>query len=119
MSAGARLAVQESLTVSPKTHLWEPVWRWLISQNPEAVIEESGLVFKAAEAWLNWGIFAEKFPLRVEVAEFVLDLVQKILLPDPDPQELVDPNQQERRLQSESSLRTGAFRCLIGVRDRS
>lgn len=95
MSAGARLTAQDRIAGIPKPHLWEPVWRWLISQNQEAVVEESGLVFKAAEAWLNWGIFAEEFPLRVEVAEFILDLVQKVLLPDPDPQERVDPNPQE------------------------
>jgi energy-coupling factor transporter ATP-binding protein EcfA2 len=89
MSAAVRLAAQESITGIPKPHLWKPVWRWLISQNQEAVVEESGLVFKAAEAWLNWGIFAEKFPLRVEVAEFILDLAQKVLLPDPSPQERV------------------------------
>lgn len=95
MSAATRLAAQERIAGIPKPHLWKPVWRWLISQNQEAVVEESGLVFKAAEAWLNWGIFVEEFPLRVEVAEFILDLVQKVLLPDPDPQERVDPDPQE------------------------
>ncbi|MEG3918585.1 hypothetical protein QUA07_05470 [Microcoleus sp. T3_A4] len=84
-SAGTRLVIQEQITGIPKAHLWEPVWRWLLSQNPETVIEESCLVFRAAEAWLNWGIFAENFSLRVEVAEFVLNLLQRILLPDPDP----------------------------------
>ncbi|MEG4496370.1 ATP-binding protein [Microcoleus sp. F10-C6] len=84
-SAGTRLVIQEQITGIPKAHLWEPVWRWLLSQNPETVIEESCLVFRAAEAWLNWGIFAEKFSFRVEVAEFVLNLLQRILLPDPDP----------------------------------
>ncbi|MCC5670631.1 hypothetical protein LC653_44415 [Nostoc sp. CHAB 5784] len=96
MSAAVRLAAQESITGIPKPHLWKPVWRWLISQNQEAVVEESGLVFKAAEAWLDWGIFAEKFPLRVEVAEFILDLAQKVLLPDPSPQERVDRDLQEQ-----------------------
>jgi len=84
-SAGTRLVIQEQITGIPKAHLWEPVWRWLLSQNPETVIEESCLVFRVAEAWLNWGIFAEKFSFRVEVAEFVLNLLQRILLPDPDP----------------------------------
>jgi hypothetical protein len=84
-SAGTRLVIQEQITGIPKAHLWEPVWRWLLSQNPETVIEESCLVFRVAEAWLNWGIFAEKFSFRVEVAEFVLNLLQRILLPDHDP----------------------------------
>ncbi|MEG4818391.1 hypothetical protein [Microcoleus sp. K5-D4] len=84
-SAGTRLVIQEQITGIPKAHLWEPVWRWLLSQNPETVIEESCLVFRVAEAWLKWGIFAEKFSFRVEVAEFVLNLLQRILLPDPDP----------------------------------
>lgn len=86
LSAGARLTLQEQITGIPQAHLWELVWRWLLSQNPEVVIEKSCLVFRAAEAWLNWGIYAERFPLRVEVAEFILDLAQKILLPDPIPQ---------------------------------
>lgn len=84
-SAGTRLAIQEQITGIPKADLWEPIWRWLLSQNPETVIDKSCLVFRAAEAWLNWGIFAEKFSFRVEVAEFVVNLLQRILLPDPDP----------------------------------
>jgi hypothetical protein len=84
-SAGSRLTIQEQITGIPKADLWEPVWRWLLSQHPETVIEESCLVFKAAEAWLNWRNFAEKFSLRVEVAEFILNLLQRILLPDPEP----------------------------------
>jgi energy-coupling factor transporter ATP-binding protein EcfA2 len=84
-SAGTRLAIQEQITGIPKADLWEPIWRWLLSQDIETVIEKSCLVFRAAEAWLNWGIFAEKFSFRVEVAEFVLNLLQRILLPDPAP----------------------------------
>ena len=53
ISAGARLTLQDQITGIPKAHLWEPVWYWLLSQNREAVIEESCLVFRAAEAWLN------------------------------------------------------------------
>lgn len=83
--AGTRLAIQEQITGIPKADLWEPIWRWLLSQDIETVIEKSCLVFRAAEAWLNWGIFAEKFSFRVEVAEFVLNLLQRILLPDPAP----------------------------------
>ncbi|MEA5527375.1 ATP-binding protein [Nodularia spumigena] len=95
MSAGTRLVAQERMAGIPKPYLWEPVWRWFLSQNIETVIEESGLIFKAAEAWLNWGIFAEQFPLRLEVAEFILDLAQKVLIPDPEPQEWVDIDPQE------------------------
>ncbi|MGB3191222.1 MAG: hypothetical protein WBB43_17595, partial [Limnoraphis sp.] len=85
MSASERLMSQERITGIPKAHLWEPVWQWLLSQNPQTVIEESCLVFKAAEAWLNWSEHAQKFSLRCEVAEFVLNLLQIILLPEPDP----------------------------------
>lgn len=81
-----RIAIQEQITGIPKADLWEPVWRWLLSQSPENIIEESCIVFRAAEAWLNWTEYAEKFPLRVEVAEFTLDLAQRVLLADPDPQ---------------------------------
>jgi len=89
MPAGARLAAYERTQGIPQVYLWEPIWRWLLSLNPKALIEKSGLIFKAAEAWLDWGIFvAERFslqfPLQVEVAELVLDLAQRILLPDPD-----------------------------------
>lgn len=85
MSASERLMSHERTIGTPKVYLWEPVWQWLLSQNPETVIEESHLVFKASEAWLNWGNLAEKFSLRVEVAEFILNLLQVILLPEPEP----------------------------------
>ncbi|NJN92487.1 MAG: hypothetical protein HC878_20420 [Leptolyngbyaceae cyanobacterium SL_5_14] len=49
-----RIAIQEQITGIPKPDLWEPVWHWLLSQTPETVIEASCVVFKAAEAWLNW-----------------------------------------------------------------
>lgn len=84
MSASERLMSHERTIGTPKVYLWEPIWQWLLSQNPETVIEESYLVFRAAEAWLNWGMYAENFSFRVEVAEFVLNLLQRILLPDPD-----------------------------------
>ena len=103
MSAGARLALQEQVTEIPKAYLWEPIWRWLLSQNPETVIEESCLVFRAAEAWLNWGVDAERFPLRLEVAEFILDLAQRVLLPEPD--------QQRRYWLGDSS--SAAFGCIV------
>ncbi|MEQ9672510.1 hypothetical protein [Coleofasciculus sp. G2-EDA-02] len=88
MSLGKRLVTQEQITGIPKPHLWEPIWRWLLSQNPEVLIEKSDSIFKAADAWLkpNWGNFTEIFPLQVEVAEFVLDLAQRVLLPEPDKQ---------------------------------
>ena len=81
-----RITIQEQVTRIPKPDLWEPVWHWLLLQSPETVIEESCIVFRAAEAWLNWSICVERFPLRSEVAEFTLDLAQRMLLPDPDPQ---------------------------------
>lgn len=86
MSLGKRLVTQEQITGIPKAHLWEPIWRWLLSQNPEVLIEKSDSIFKAAEAWINWGQFTARFPLQVEVAEFVLDLDQRVLLPEPDKQ---------------------------------
>ena len=81
-----RIAIQEQVTGIPKPDLWEPIWRWLLLQSPETVIEESCIVFRAAEAWLNWSIYAERSPLQSKVAEFTLDLAQRMLLPDPDPQ---------------------------------
>jgi hypothetical protein len=80
-----KLTVQEQVTGTPKPQLWEPAWRWLLSQNPDDILEESCIIFKAAHAWLNWSADAKKFPLRTEVAEFILDLAQRVLLPDPDP----------------------------------
>jgi len=81
-----RIAIQEQITGIPKPDLWEPVWHWLLSRNPETVIEESCIVFRAAEAWLNWSVYTKGFPLRSEVAEFTLDIAQRVLLPDPDPE---------------------------------
>ena len=87
MSASAKLISRERTIGTPKAHLWEPVWCWLLALNQEALIAKSNLIFKAAEAWLNWGV-AERFPLRVQVAELILDLAQRVLLPDPDQQQL-------------------------------
>lgn len=84
-SLRTKLAVQEQVTGTPKLQLWEPAWRWLLSQNPDDILEESCIIFKAAQAWLNWSADARRFPLRTEVAEFILDLAQRVLLPDPDP----------------------------------
>lgn len=84
-----RIAIQEQITGIPKPDLWEPVLRWLLFQNLETVIEESCIVFRATEAWLNWGTYAESFPLRSEVAEFTLDLAQRVLLPEPVLQERI------------------------------
>jgi archaellum biogenesis ATPase FlaH len=105
MSVGDRLVNQEQITGIPKAHLWEPIWRWLLSQNSEVLIEKSDSIFNAADAWLkpNGGNFTERFPLQVEVAELVLDLAQKVLLPDPD---------QERRYRLGDSSST-AFACII------
>jgi hypothetical protein len=102
MSASAKLMSHERRIGTPRTHLWEPVWRWLVAQNQEALIEKSDLIFKPAEAWLNWGV-AERFPLQVQVAELILDLAQRVLLPDPD--------QQKRYWLRDSS--SAAFTCIV------
>ncbi|CAD5990123.1 hypothetical protein PCC9214_05722 [Planktothrix tepida] len=83
MSASERLMSHERTIGTPKVYLWEPVWRWLLAQNQEALIENSKLIFKAAKACVNWGI-AEIFPLRVQIAELIIDLAHRVLLPDPD-----------------------------------
>lgn len=85
MSAGARLLAEEQILGIPKVHLWQPIWCWLLSLNQEVLVEKPKFVFRAGQEWLNWG-FAEKFPLRVEVAELVLNLSQKILLPETEQQ---------------------------------
>ena len=124
------IVIQEQITGIPKAELWEPVWCWLLSQSPEIVIEESCIVFRAAEAWLNWSLYAEKFPLRSKVANFTLDLAQRVLLPDPDPQkvwginsnELAEFKQQRVLPQSEltrrkfyylSDFEPNAFSCIV------
>ncbi|WP_155523800.1 ATP-binding protein [Nodosilinea nodulosa] len=80
-----RIKIREKLTGIPQPEFWEPIWRWLFCQDPENILEESCIVFKAAEAWLNWSEKAQEFSLRNEVAKFTLDLAQKVLLPDPKP----------------------------------
>ena len=84
-SLRTRIAIQERVTGIPKADLWEPVWQWLLSQTSEAILDESCIVFKVAESWLNWSAYAQQFSLRSEVAEFTFNLAQKVLLPDPDP----------------------------------
>lgn len=85
-SLRTRIAIQEQITGIPKADLWEPVWRWLLLQSSETVIGESCIVFRAAEAWLNWSAHAQSFSLRSEVANFTLDLAQTVLLPAPNPE---------------------------------
>ena len=102
MSASEKLILRERTIGIPKVHLWEPVWRWLFILNQEALIEKSDFIFKAAKAWLNRS-FAERFPLRVQVAELILDIAQKVLLPDPD--------QQQRYYPDSSS--SDAFACIV------
>jgi hypothetical protein len=126
-----RIAIQEQITGIPKPDLWEPVWHWLLSQTPETVIEASCIAFKAAEAWLNWSDYAEDFSLRSEVAEFILDLAQKLLLPDPAPKariidhreidEIIKLRQQGilpepepfRRSYDLDGFRSNAFSCIV------
>jgi hypothetical protein len=126
------ITIQEQITGIPKPDLWEPIWHWLLSQNPETVIEESCIVFRAAEAWLNWSVYAERFLLRSEVAEFTLDLAQRVLLPDPDPEarvinssdlaELIKLRQQEVRPKPEpirkrsyylGDFKSNVFSCIV------
>lgn len=80
-----KISLQEQVTGNPKPQLWEPVWIWLLSQNPDNILDKSCIIFKAAQAWLNWSADAIKFPFRAEIAEFIFDLVQRVLLPDPEP----------------------------------
>jgi hypothetical protein len=102
MSASQRLMLRERTIGTPKIHLWEPVWRWLLAQNQEALIENSKLIFKAAEACLNWGV-AETFPLQVQIAQLIVDLAHRVLLPDPD---------QEKRYWLHDSS-SAAFACIV------
>jgi hypothetical protein len=102
MSASQRLMLRERTIGTPKVHLWEPVWRWLLAQNQEALIENCKLIFKAAEACLNWGV-AETFPLQVQIAELIVDLAHRVLLPDPD--------QEQRYWLHDSS--SAAFACIV------
>ncbi|HYW18868.1 MAG TPA: ATP-binding protein [Nodularia sp. (in: cyanobacteria)] len=102
MSASAKLISRERTIGTPKAHLWEPVWCWLLALNQEALIEKSDLIFKAAEAWLNWGV-AERFPLRLQVAQLIIDMAQRVLLPNPD--------EQQRNFLDDSS--TAAFACIV------
>ncbi|MGG6295188.1 hypothetical protein ACQ4M4_12425 [Leptolyngbya sp. AN02str] len=127
-----RIAIQEQITGIPKPDLWEPVWHWLLSKTPETVIEASCIVFKAAEAWLNWSDYAEGFSLRSEVAEFILDLAQKLLLPDPAPKTqiidhreideiiklrqqgiLPEPEPFRKRSYDLGGFRSNAFSCIV------
>ncbi|WP_373530027.1 AAA family ATPase [Nostoc sp.] len=102
MSASAKLISRERTIGTPKAHLWQPIWLWILEQNIDALIEKPNLIFKAAEAWLNWGV-AERFPLRVQIAELILDLAQRVLLRDPD--------QQKRDCLDDSSSAT--FTCIV------
>jgi GTPase SAR1 family protein len=86
VSLPKRIAIEAKATGIPKVDLWKPVWHWLLAQTPEILIAESCIFFKAAEVWLSWHVYAKNFPLRSEVANFTLDLAQRVLLPDPDPE---------------------------------
>ena len=102
MSASEKLMSRERTIGTPKVHLWEPIWGWLLAQNQEALIEKSDLIFKAAEACLNWGV-AETFPLQVQIAELIVDLAHRVLLPEPD--------QEKRYWLYDSS--SAAFPCIV------
>lgn len=127
-----KLAVQEQVIGTPKPQLWEPAWHWLLSQDPEDVIEKSCIIFRAAQAWLNWSTTARSFPLRTEVAKFTLDIAQQVLLPVPDPQariisgkefaELIELRQQgvlppiessRRKRYSLEEFEANAFSCIV------
>lgn len=102
-----RIVIQEQITGIPKADLWEPVWRWLLLQSPETVIGESCIVFRAAEAWLNWSVHAQSFSLRAEVANFTLDLAQTVLLPDPSTENTWEIRYRLRDFES------NAFACIV------
>lgn len=85
-----RLAIQEQVTGTPKPQLWEPAWRWLLVQDPDDILEKSCIIFKASQAWLNLSADARRFPFRTEIAEFILDLAQRVLLPDQTVRKLND-----------------------------
>jgi hypothetical protein len=101
------IVIQEQITGIPKADLWEPVWRWLLLQSPETLIGESCVVFRAAEAWLNWSVHAQSFSLRSEVANLTLDLAQTVLLPDPNPEHTWETRY---RL---GDFESNAFACIV------
>ncbi|MBK1990722.1 ATP-binding protein [Sphaerospermopsis aphanizomenoides BCCUSP55] len=103
MSASEKLLSRERTIGTPKAHLWQPVWLWVLEQHIDTLIEKPNLIFKAAEVWINCGIFAEKFPLKVEVAELILNLAQRVFLPDPE-------LQKHYGLDDSS---TAAFACIV------
>ncbi len=102
------IAIQEKITGIPKVDLWEPIWRWLLSQSPEFVIEKSCIVFRASEAWLKWSIYTKGFLLRSEVANFTLDLAQIILLRTPNPE-----STKARTYYLDDFESTNAFSCIV------
>jgi hypothetical protein len=60
-----------------------------------------------AEAWLNWSVYAERFSLRSEVANFTLDLAQRVLLPDPNP----EPTWKKKHYLGD--FESNAFACIV------
>ena len=101
------IAIQEKITGIPKADLWEPIWRWLLSQSLEFVIEKSCIVFRVSEAWLNWSIYTEGFLLRSEVANFTVGLAQRILLPNPNSE-----STQTKRYYL-GDFESNAFSCIV------
>jgi energy-coupling factor transporter ATP-binding protein EcfA2 len=99
VSLSERIAIEAEITGIPKADLWEPVWCWLLAQTPEVLIAESCIFFKAAEVWLSWSVWAERFPLRSDVANLTLDLVQRVI--------------SEKRYYYLGNFESNAFACII------
>jgi hypothetical protein len=129
VSLPERIAIEAKAKGIPKVDLWEPVWRWLLAQNPEILIAKSCIFFKAAEVWLGWHVHVKKIPL--EVANFTLDLAQRVLLPNPegsqishniDIDKLIELKQKElipqpkpsnRKYYTLGDFESNAFVCLV------
>jgi len=102
-----RIEWKEKITGMPKVELWIPVWHWILAQAPEDIIEKSCVIFRAAEAWLNWNKYAIDFPLRSEVSTLTLGLVEKVLFSIPNSE---SPWQKNYWL---GEFESNAFSCVV------
>ncbi len=102
LSPGVRIAFLEENPGTPRAHLWIPAWQWILSLEMKILASKNCLVFKIAEAWLNWGQSAKRLPQRVEIAKFILKLAKYILFPDTD--------REERLWLGDSSA---AYKCIV------
>ncbi|WP_019503269.1 AAA family ATPase [Pleurocapsa sp. PCC 7319] len=102
LSPGARIAFLEENPGTPRAHLWIPAWQWILSLEMKILASENRLIFKIAEAWLNWGKSAIRLPHRAEIAKFIFKLAKYILFPDTD---------REERLRLGDSSAT--YKCIV------